>query len=117
MELLPLKPMLRRIFFCWIYYRSHDWTEGGTWDMCWRCDKLRVGQRESRDCRRPAVLPDDVGSFDEMVTLASERAAANGGMAVVHREGCEHPYEPTCICQPKILQPYESIDEAEVAPN
>jgi hypothetical protein len=52
----------------------------------------------------------DTGTFDEMLTLASQRALAEGGVVVVHRKGCEGSDD--CLCRPRILQPYEPLDEA-----
>lgn len=52
----------------------------------------------------------DTGTFNEMLTLASERALAEGGVVVVHHQGCDGGDD--CLCQPRILQPYEPLDEA-----
>lgn len=51
----------------------------------------------------------DTGTFEEMLTLASERALAEGGAVVVHHVGCDG--DDDCLCQPTVLRPYESIDE------
>ena len=55
---------------------------------------------------------DDLGTFDEMVTLASERALAEDGMVVIHRGGCDGE---DCLCQPKVIRPYEPVDEPRAA--
>lgn len=53
---------------------------------------------------------DDHGTFEEMVTLASERALAEGGLVVVHRQGCDGADD--CLCGPAVIRPYEPIEEA-----
>lgn len=50
------------------------------------------------------------GTFDEMLTLASERALADDGVIVIHHVGCDGADD--CLCQPRIVRPYESVDEA-----
>lgn len=55
---------------------------------------------------------DDLGTFEEMLTLASERS---DGYVVIHRRGCDYPNE--CYCQPRIVRPYEPVDEAVLQVN
>jgi hypothetical protein len=52
----------------------------------------------------------DSGTFQEMLTLASECALTEGGVVVVHRKGCDGSDD--CLCQPLFVQPYEPVDES-----
>lgn len=54
----------------------------------------------------------DTGSFDEMVTLASERALADGGRVIIHKDWCEEG-DDSCLCQPQIVAPYTPVEETD----
>lgn len=56
----------------------------------------------------------DTGTFDEMFTLASELALADDAVVVIHHQGCDG--EDDCMCQPKVVRPYEPISEDSLKP-
>jgi hypothetical protein len=56
---------------------------------------------------------DDTGTFEEMMTLASERALADGGLVVIHGHGCDGAED--CLCQPKVIRPYEPTAEPKLS--
>lgn len=58
--------------------------------------------------------PIALGSFDEMVNLASTRAFNEGGVVVVHKEFCDEPQDTNCPCQPLIMEPYTPVAEDDM---
>jgi hypothetical protein len=103
---------MKPLHWIWCQLVGHKDHTSGDFIMCWRCNSLKhvkpATGTAGRSIGEPASLI-DVGSFKEMVTVASERAAADGSMVVVHKHGCDG--DNNCLCQPRVIHPYEPIDE------